>query len=75
MADKKDELLELAHLINYGIRRIGEQLIQDADTLREALELPDDPEWDENLDESQEAEKEVKLQDENGNQGDSPARL
>lgn len=63
MADKKDQWIELAHLINYGIRKIGEQLIQEADALREALELPDEPECDENLDEIQAAEKEVTQQD------------
>lgn len=68
MADKQDQWIELAHLINYGIRKIGEQLIQEADALREALELPDDPECDENLDEIREAEQQIELQNVNGKQ-------
>ena len=74
MADKQDQWIELAHLINYGIRKIGEQLIQEADALREALELPDDPECDENLDEIREAENGVKHQNHNETQEISAAQ-
>ena len=42
MDNKDGDLTELAHLLNYSIRRFGEFLIESANELQETLEAPDE---------------------------------